>query len=237
MSASVPLEHIPLFEGLDADILQQLGQFASVRNVSSSTLLYQEGDPPDHLYILLSGLVELFTGLQGRHSAILILWPPEPFLAAAALTEEPYLMSARTLGSARLMVLEAAAVRAAAARSAELSNRFTQLLAGQFRMVVRGIKDLRVRSGPCRVGAFLLRLVKEAGEDGFADLPISKGVLASRLGLTPESLSRALGTLKDHGLTVRGTRVILTDEAKLAAYCGPDPLIDGRELGLSVTAT
>ena len=103
-------------------------------------------------------------------------------------------------------------------------------------MTVRHLKDLKLRSGPKRVAAFLLRLVDETGRQGFADLPIPKGTLASRLGLTPETLSRALHTLADHGLTMRGSRVILSDRERLVRFCKPDPLIDGRELTLGVTA-
>jgi hypothetical protein len=37
-------------------------------------------------------------------------------------------------------------------------------------------------------------------------------------------------------LTVLGSRVILSDRDRLVRFCKPDPLIDGRELSLGVTA-
>jgi CRP/FNR family transcriptional regulator, transcriptional activator FtrB len=42
---------------------------------------------------------------------LLILWPPETFLPAAALTDEPYLLSARALSPSRLLALDAERVR------------------------------------------------------------------------------------------------------------------------------
>jgi CRP/FNR family transcriptional activator FtrB len=237
----MPLDHklsrgVPLLDGLDPSCLERLLSHGEVRTYPKGRILFDEGDMPDCLFVILSGMVELYSSNGKRDAAMLILWAPETFMPAAALFEEPYLLSARTLTPARLLTLQADQVRKETASSPELSRRFTQILGGQFRMTVRHIKDLKLRSGPKRVAAFLLRLVDETGKRGFADLPIPKGRLASRLGLTPESLSRALHTLSDHGLAMRGSRVILSDRDRLVRFCKPDPLIDGRELSLGVTA-
>ena len=59
-------------------------------------------------------------------------------------------------------------------------------------------------------------------------LPLEKRHLASYLGMTPESLSRALGNLKTKGIAMDGARVIITDRALLAETAGYDPLIDSQ---------
>lgn len=230
------IQRIPLFAGLKEEVAERLLETGEVRSHRRPRLLFREGDPPDRLFVLLEGTVELFASGSGREGVILIVWPPEVLLPAAALTDEPYLMSARTLGPARLLAVEAGSVRSLVRRSTLLSNRFSAVLAGQFRMTVRHIKELKLRSGPCRLGAFLIRLVDATGAQGCADLPIPKGVLASRLGVTPATLSRAFLTLRAHGVTVRGRRVVITDRTKLERFCGADPLMDGRELRLSATA-
>jgi CRP/FNR family transcriptional regulator, transcriptional activator FtrB len=230
------MRRLPLLSGLDAHQLERLLSRAELRRHRKGKLLFEEGQSPNGLFMLLSGMVELFTSRGRRDAVVLILWPPEVFMPAPVLFDEPYLLSARTLSPATLIMFEAAAIREEVRGCPNLASRFTQILAGQFRMTVRHIKDLKLRSGPQRVGAFLLRLIDETGLSGCADLPIAKATLASRLGLTAESLSRTLPVLRDHGLTVRGSRIILTDRKRLERFCGPDPLIDGRELALSVTA-
>lgn len=229
-------EQLPLLRGLEPDMRERLLGGAELHALPAPTTLFQQGEAPECLYILIQGLVELYTATADREAAILLVWPPETFLPAAALTDEPYLMSARTLGPARLLSLDAARVRLEVEESPELARRIMLILSGQFRMAVRHIKDLKLRSGPERLAAFLLRLVDESGTPGYADLPVPKALLASRLGLSAETVSRALATLRQHGLQVRGSRVILTDRERVERFCAPDPLIDGRELSLAVTA-
>lgn len=236
MQADERVRRLPLLSGLNEAELDRLLSHAELRRYPKGKLLFEEGGAPDCLFVLLDGMVELFTCAGKRDAAVLILWPFETFMPAAALFDEPYLVSARALVPVELLAMDAASLRAEVRRSPELAYRFTQILAGQFRMTVRHIKDLKLRSSTKRLGAFLLRIVDEVGSRDFADLPISKATLASRLSLTPETLSRSLRVLKDQGVSVRGSRIIVTNRAKLEHFCGADPLIDGRELRLSVTA-
>ena len=60
-------------------------------------------------------------------------------------------------------------------------------------------------------------------------LPVEKRLLASYLGMTPENLSRTMKTLEADGIKLDGTRVIITDRAKLTALAKPDQLIDGPD--------
>lgn len=227
---------LPLLDGLSRDETEHLLSAADIREYRKGALLFAEGGSPDCLFVLLSGMVELFTSNGGRDEVILLIWPPETFMPAAALTNEPYLVSARTLGRTRLLAFDAARVREEVQASHELTYRLTRILAGQFRMTIRHIKDMKLRSATRRLAAFLLRLVDETGKQGCADLPVAKAIIASRLGLSPETLSRSLKALRDEGLIVRGSRIIVADRQKLELYCQPNPLIDGRELALAVTA-
>lgn len=230
------VKRLPLFSGLPTETMDALLDGSKIRVEDRPATLFREGEAPECLFVLLEGVVECFTGAAGKNAAILLLWPHELFLAAAALTDEPYLMSARTLGPARLVAIDAERARSAAQADAQLAMRFSMVLAGQFRMAIRQIRGLKMRSGPSRLGAFLLRLVAEQGKNGFADLPITKGLLASRLGLSPETLSRALHVLDENGVSVRGRRVVLRDRRKLEAFCGAEPLLDSGEAALFVTA-
>jgi len=50
------------------------------------------------------------------------------------------------------------------------------------------------------------------------NLPYEKALIASRLGMQPESFSRALKRLKPIGVEVRGDDVTITDIRSLCAY-------------------
>lgn len=227
---------MPLFSGLDPECLDRLLGPSSIRRCPKGELIAREGAPAECLHLMLSGSLEVFTTVGGREHILLIFSPSDLFMPAAALTGEPYLASARTLKPSRLLFLDAEAVRREMANCTHLAGRLLVILAGQFRAVMRRVKDDRARNGLQRLAAFLLQLIGEQGVGGGAELPYPKGTLASRLGMTPETMSRALAALPDHGLVVRGHRVLLRDRVKAERFCNPDPLIDGRDTALAVHA-
>lgn len=223
---------IPLLAGLDENRVARLLADASIRRFAKGEVIIKEGAPSECLYMLLSGRVEVYTTDHERSRTLLVFSDSDLFMPAAALTDEPHLASVRALKVSRLLLMNAAAVRTEMACCPKLACRLITHIAGHFRVVLRHLKDNRTRRGPQRLAAYLLRLVDEKGVGGGAELPVSKGTLASRLGMTPESLSRSLQLLAEHGIVVRGRRVVLNDRAQVERFCKPDPLIDGGESDL-----
>jgi len=88
----------------------------------------------------------------------------------------------------------------------------------RLRGLLREIDELSLHSATCRVAAALLQLAAK-GSDNF-ELPIAKQVLASRLSITPETLSRIIKNLTGRRIiSVTGSRVSVLDRdaLKLAA--------------------
>lgn len=227
---------LPLLRSLGDERLEHVLSYSSVERYPSGTVLFKEGGLPDHLHVLLSGTVELYTSHAPRDCGILLMSAGDLFMPAAALFNEPYLNSARALTTSRILLLNAKVAREEFSRSAELAMQISKVLAGQFRMAVRHVIDLKCRNAAQRLAAFLLRLVDESDVPGTAELPIPKRNLASRVGMTAETLSRTLQTLADNGLVVRGNRVLLRDRSRIEAFCGPPPYADVAEEELGVHA-
>ena len=230
------VRRLPLLAPLTDEQLERVLRFSTVQRYAAGAILFEEGDLPDHLHAVLSGTVELYTCHGSRDCGILLMSAGDIFMPAAALFKEPYLNSARVLTSSRLLLLNAQVIREEVARTPELALQASRVLAGQFRMAVRHVIDLKCRNAGQRLAAFLLRLVDESSVPDAAELPIPKRSLASRVGMTAETLSRTLQTLADNGLVVRGSRVLLRDRAKIEAFCGPPPYADAAECGLGVNA-
>lgn len=224
---------LPMFRQVEKEQLSSLAARGSLQRYPRGTLLFQEGDRADFLMVLLEGGVELFARDQaGSEAVVETLFPVDSFILAAALTGAPYLMSARTLLPSRVLLVDAEIFRHAVAADPALSAPVMAELAQHFRRLVRQIKDLKLRTGVQRLGCYVLGL---AGEGDEVVLPVDKRILASRLGMTAENLSRAFSALRDHGLSVQGNRLLIQDRAKLVAFSKPDPLIDAAEGPLSLT--
>jgi CRP/FNR family transcriptional regulator, transcriptional activator FtrB len=227
---------LPLFVGLpDEDVAPLLDGARRVR-ARKGDLLHREGERPADLHLLLRGSAELVK-LDGQSDCgVMLLLPGDCFSLGAVLADEPYLTSARALGTCDILCVNAEEVRRTAASRPSLASRLLQALAGQWRTAVRHIIELQCRSAPQRLAAFLLRLVDATPAGMPTHLPVPKTRLAARLGIAPETLSRCLQQLSDEGLVVRGREVIVTDRARIAGFCGHAPLLDSLELDLGVRA-
>ena len=214
-------ERVPLLSGLPRQQVDSLLQFASIQRYPRGTTLFEEGEYADKLHVVLSGTVEVFSTCRGREWGLFLMNSGDVLMPVAALYSEPYLNSARTAAFCRLLLLDAERVRAQAAASAEFAIRLGRAIAGQLRMTMRQVLELKCRNAAQRLGSFLLKLSDKEGTT--AELPMPKRNLAARIGMTPETLSRTLQVLADNGLVVRGRQIIVRDRGQIESFCGPEP--------------
>lgn len=231
------LSAIPLFSDLSTDTLRELTNGAFLQRFPSETVLCRQGELPDFLHVLLEGSVQLIAAsLDGRETVVEILKPVDAFMPAAVLANKPYLISAKVVDAARIVLLPAQALRDQIARDPQLSLAIIASLARQYRGMLRQVKDLKLRTSTQRLGCYLLALAEEAGGNGAVELPHDKRLIAARLGMTPESLSRAFSALRKMGMEVHGNRIVLKDADRLREYCIPDRLIDSPEPDIKIGA-
>jgi CRP/FNR family transcriptional activator FtrB len=233
------IRHLPLFADVSPEQMPELIDAAALQRFAPDTRLFHQGDHPDFLHILIEGTVELSAvSADGRESVIEIVTAVDSFILAAALTDAPYLMGARVIEPARILLLPAALLRAELLRCPRLALAIMASMAVQFRGMVRQLKDIKLRSATQRLAAYLMRLHHRKGRDDatatVVTLPVSKRTLAGRLGMTPENLSRAFASLRDYGVGVQGATVTLANPALLDSYCQCDALIDDIEGALTI---
>lgn len=224
------LEALPLLQALPSASRAKLTQNAVVHAVTPGTVLFEQGDVPTFQHVVLAGSVHLLgRSSAGREVLIEVVEPPALIMPAAVATGSPYLMRARVPEPSRLLLIHAGVFRAVMLREPLLAQEVIGSLAGQFRRLVRHVKNLKLRSGGDRVGCYLLALSKRQGTPHRAILPYEKNLIASELGMTRESFSRALSQLQAEGVTVKDATITIQDAKRLATACGLDPLIDDLE--------
>jgi CRP/FNR family transcriptional regulator, transcriptional activator FtrB len=229
------VSHLPLLDSLDPEYCRRLLGQALNQKVGAGETLFEQGQRPDFLHILVEGAVELRgRDRDGNETVVEVVQPVECFILAAVVTDSPYLMTARTLESSRMLMIPAHHLRGELHREPSLALVLIASMARHYRDMVRQIKDLKLRTSAERVGSYLLSLAVEQGGSATVELPYLKRVLAERMGMTPENLSRAFARLRERGVQIKGSRVIIEDVEKLAAYCRVDTLVDGVEGELRV---
>lgn len=217
---------LPLFAGVSEDHLDNLLRGAFLQRFPSHVELIREGEPADFLHVMIEGLVEIFARYRERETTVSVVGPGSCFILAATVLDRPYLQSARVLSPARILMIPAESVREIFGADAQFARSISHELARAYRDVAKELKNQKLRGAMERVAAWLVRYNEETGGGDRFELPFDKKVLASRLGMVPEVLSRTFVNLKQYGVTVEGRRVTINDLSGLSRLASPDELID-----------
>lgn len=221
------LASIQFLACLPAGARQRLMERAITHSVAAGTVLFEQGSMPTFQHVVLAGSAHLFGRSQeGREVLIEIVRPGDLVIPAAVVTQSPYLMQARVLEPSRFLLIDGDALRSAIAADPALAQAVIASLAGQFRRLVRQIKNLKLRSATQRVASYILALSRDQKNAERVTLPFEKSLIASELGMTRENFSRTLSALQHHGISVHGETIVIADAKRLAAVGGLDPLID-----------
>jgi CRP-like cAMP-binding protein len=88
--------------------------------------------------------------------------------------------------------------------------------------LVQQVEQLKAQSGVQRVAEFLAGLATSDEGACVIALPYDKVLIAARLGLKPESLSRAFAKLRSIGVEVHASHVAVSDVARLRQLAADD---------------
>ena len=94
--------------------------------------------------------------------------------------------------------------------------------------LVDQIEELKARTGPQRLANFLVGLAPVSRGACTIVLPYEKLLIAGRLGMKPESLSRAFQRLQSVGVRIKQGTVAIGDVERLAEFAGRERLLAVR---------
>lgn len=210
----------PLFGGLPDATLDSILKESHVVEHPRGKLLFLRGEPAEWFYLLLDGWVKVFRDTpDGEQTVITIIKPGETMAEAAIFFGSDYPASAEVVDDARLIEIPAAALINQIRDNGALALKLLGTMSMRMRHLVRHIEQLQARSTSQRLGNFLLTLCETEEGSAVIKLPYDKSLIAARLGMKPESLSRALAKLKAVGVTSRGHTVQMASVGDLREFC------------------
>jgi CRP-like cAMP-binding protein len=216
------LANLPLFKGLDADVLASLAQGTTRRELKRGDALFREGEPSVAVHALVYGKIKLASrASNGRERLVDLIGPGRTFGEPVMFLEKPYIVTATALADSLVLSVAKQAIFAELARSPHFASRVIGALSERVESLVHELEDYALGSGSRRFVAWLLRRPLAVSATGAATvtLPAAKRVLAMRLNLSAEHLSRILRELSADGLIgVRGRHVSIADVERLRAW-------------------
>ena len=214
------IKRTPLLMDLPSDDLKGLLDQSHVTDYPRNKMLFLRGEPAEHIYLLLEGWVKVYRDTQeGEQTVIGILKPGETVAEAAIFLGRDYPASAEVVSDAKLLEIPSSHFLNLIREDGNIGIRMLGTLSQRMRGLVLHIEQIQARSTPQRLGEFLLGLCREKEGSVVLDLPYDKSLVAARLGMKPESLSRALAKLRVYEVKTTGHQIELGDIAKLRAFC------------------
>jgi CRP-like cAMP-binding protein len=215
---------MPFFSDLSDAEKAELLKVASFRHHKRNEMIFLQGDPLTHLYWVCKGAAQMFRETPDGHELTSsfriigdLLFDPD-----AAKLKHSHTMNARALEEVTLFTLPAGWIDENLQAYDHLARKFMALLALQVYQTQIETEHQATMNAAQIVACFLQHLcvLHKFDPRGF-DLPYSKSLIASRLGMQLESFSRTLPKLHELGIIVSGKHVSFTDIATAQQFsCG-----------------
>lgn len=215
--SDVPLLlELPLFSGLTREELLALLSDARVAVAPAASLLFLQGDPARHFYVVLKGWVKLFrTTAEGDEAIIAVIPQGQSFAEAAVFEEGSYPVSAAMIDDSRLLCIPAEPFLEKVINDRHMVMKMMASMSRRLRQLVNQVEDLSLKSSVERVAGYLAGLCAEETGAAIVRLPLDKAVIAKHLGMQPETLSRSFARLRSQGVVAEGNTVRISDVADL----------------------
>jgi CRP-like cAMP-binding protein len=219
------LANLPLFRELAPGELDRLAAGTTEIHVPRGEIVFQKGDPCEGFHVVVYGQIKLsFVTPQGGEKVAEIISQGFSFGEALMFMNKPYIVMAQALADTLLLHVSKEVVFSSIEHHPGLARRMLAGLSRRVHALMNDVESYTLQSGMQRVIGYLLRQDAEGGEAltrWTVTLPTSKSIVASRLNLTPEHLSRILHDLAAADLiAVEGREIRILDAGRLRSHTG-----------------
>lgn len=199
---------------------------ARLRSFSRGETIFLQGERASAIYIVAEGWVKLYRiAPSGAEAVVGVFTKGSSFGEAVAFRHDTYPVAAEAVTDCALIRIEADAFLRQIRENPEVAISILSATFVHLHGLVAQVEALKAQTGAQRVAEFLLELAPCPDGACEVTLPYDKVLIAGRLGMKPESLSRAFARLKDQGVTIKQNTAQIEDLAILRDYVEEDPAL------------
>lgn len=212
---------LPLFQALQPNQLSVLAESARELRIAKNETLFERGNPAKGFFIVIFGQIKLvITSPSGDEKVMEIIGQRQSFGEAVMFLGRPYPVAAVGLADTLLLYVPKAAVDTLLEQDTGFARGMLAGLSMRVHTLLKDVESQAINSTAQRVIGYLLQRCPEDESDiATIELPTSKLLIASRLSITPETLSRVFAKLASHGLIeVQGRNIHIPSVRKLQQF-------------------
>ncbi|MFO1104185.1 MAG: Crp/Fnr family transcriptional regulator [Methylocystis sp.] len=214
------LRKASLFADVDEETLSRLSVDAKIESLQDGDALFRQGDRLVDVSFVVSGYVKLMrTAPSGRQTLIGIRSDGELIGEVPAGDDEVHTVSAESVGAAKALKLPAPRFARQLKQSPSLCAAVIRDGKENAARLVGEIESLKSQNADQRLAHFLLALCPPHEDRCRFRLPYDKRLIAARLGVKQETLSRAFAKLRAHGVRTETRNVHVDSVSHLADQC------------------
>jgi CRP-like cAMP-binding protein len=213
----------PLFSHLNSDLRQRICNRGRIVACERGHIIFNQGDVADAFFVLLDGWVKLYRlTANGGEAVVTVLTTGETFAEPVMFLGGRYPVAAEAASACRLLRMELTGFIAVLEEDPDVAAAMLASIARHGTNLTEQIERLKLLDAPRRVAEFFLRLIAPGEHSAQITLPYEKALIAARLGMTPESFSRALASLGKYGVVVQREVVTIGDVGGLRGFAALD---------------
>jgi len=209
------LMRAPLFSSLNREHCETLAKSAQVHRLLKNQFLYRRGEAATGVYLVVVGQIKVSIPVpRSRHGKVIEMFEAgDSFGETLMLLNHPHIVDAQAIDDSVVVWLDKKDIEHILSIEAEFALKMLKNVSQRFESLLRDIETVSTHSASERVAEYLLKQPRQGSQ---TQLKFSKCLIASRLGLQAESLSRALQRLsREHLISVQGSHVEILNEQGL----------------------
>ncbi len=202
----------PLFNGIPDEFYSDIAKGIRGLSVPRGTTIFQQDDPARRFFIVVEGWVKVFrTTAAGEEAVIGIFTRGQSFAEIAALARDNYPAYAEAVTDVRLAEIPIDRIVSSISRNPQVALVMLASVSRHVRRLVDEIEQMKGLSGIQRVAEFLIAQSPVASGACTVRLPYEKVLIASKLGMKAESLSRVFQRLRKYGVHIKRDMAVINE--------------------------
>ncbi len=212
------LRDIPLFSPLDDAELEALIEVIFTRSYAKNSVIINEGDETDALYIITEGKVKITkTHDDGREIVIAVLTEDDYFGEMSLIDEQPRSANVVTKTPVQLSIVKKEDFQAILLKKPELALHIMKGLSQRLRAADSMIESLALMDVYGRIARLLLDLAESVDDKLMVSEPLTHQDIANMVGSSREMVSRIMKDLANGGyISVKQKRISITNRLPAA---------------------
>ncbi len=206
-----------LFKMLDDAQLEQIVAGTRLSRIGADMTVINQGDVANGAFWIVYGQVKIVLNMKNGNKKILeILGENTWFGLGEMLLDRPHLALVKTTTDSMLLHTDRATILQVAEQNFAFSRELMNCVGRQLHGLVNDIESYS-QTAKQRLADYLLRQSQRESSDDI-ELVANKALIASRLSLTPETLSRLFNNFSANGLiSMSGRHIKILDYDRMSA--------------------